>query len=154
MTHWITRSLATLMPAVVIGLGALAVDAGAVSAAGFSSEPSRDGSTGVDQETSKDFVAVEPILVQATDEAGNLRTVVLSLTLELGTRRGDGARVAAYMPRLRDAYLRELSPPPFVEGRLDLVTAKAILRRVTDQVLGPAVVRDVLIQRVHDSNAG
>ena len=154
MTLWTTRSLASLVPVVLIGLGALAIDAGAASAAGASSEPSRDGSIGGDEATSEDFVAVEPILVQAADEAGNLRTVVLSLTLELGTGRGDGARVAAYMPRLRDAYLRELSPPPFVEGRLDLVTAKAILRRITDQVLGPKVVRDVLIQRVHDSNAG
>jgi hypothetical protein len=60
-----------------------------------------------------------------------------------------GADIRKEERRLTDAYLTELmrQMPGIMKetGRLDLVAAKAILNAVTDRVLGPGKVHDVLI---------
>jgi len=60
-----------------------------------------------------------------------------------------GADIRKEERRLTDAYLTELMRQmPRIRketGRLDLLAAKAILNAVTDRVLGPGKVHDVLI---------
>ena len=95
------------------------------------------------------FVPIAPLVVPVI-HAGEVRVhLVYVVQLEVGDAAA-GARIAEMMPRLRDAYLRALAgmadrvgagDPP------DIERVKRSLGAASDRVLGPHVVREVLVQR-------
>lgn len=149
--------------ALIVAVGLISGDTLAANSALASSSGSSGHSKGGEAEKPEKpraprvdarFVEIQSLLVQTRDGRGNWRTVVFDLTLELEGGRSERSRVERYLPRLRDAYLQTLSPPPRAEGRVDLSAAKEVLLKISADVLGPDVVRDILIRQVLDTNAG
>ena len=78
--------------------------------------------------------------------------MLLVVNLEVGSKR-DIARVREMLPRLRDAFVTELhalaatrSPD---QRLINVGRVKARLIAGAHKVLGPGVVRDVLVQLAH-----
>ena len=96
------------------------------------------------------FVDVGEIIVPVYGRDGKDKLMVVRFELELGEVM-PVEDVRYMLPRLRDAYIGTLST---LAGRGELVeesrrnaTIKRALKLASDRVLGPEVIRDVLIQR-------
>ena len=96
------------------------------------------------------FVDVGEIIVPVYSRDGKDKLMVVRFELELGEVM-PVEEVRYLLPRLRDAYIGTLST---LAGRGELVeesqrnaTIKHALKLVSDRVLGPDTIRDVLIQR-------
>jgi len=96
------------------------------------------------------FVDVGEIIVPVYGRDGKDKLMVVRFELEIGdVMPVDDVRYL--LPRLRDAYIGTLST---LAGRGELVeesqrnaTIKHALKLASDRVLGPDVIRDVLLQR-------
>ena len=81
-----------------------------------------------------------------------MQCVVLDVSLEVVEER-DAGNVRQLTPRLRDAFLRELhrlaTIRPASQKLINVARVKARLLAGADRVLGPRVVRDVLVQLAH-----
>ena len=146
----ILRGASRLAAAVVIGLAVVPLPAGNALAAGGGESESAEPTDAPDKDR---LFELKPLLVQLRDAEARLQTVVLNVTLELEHPRRK-QRVTRYLPRLRDLFLRRLSPPPLDHGYVDLAAAKAILLQASVDVLGPEVVRDVRVLPFHQTGAG
>ncbi len=98
------------------------------------------------------FVELDPLTAPFLRDGKFARYVLLVVNLEVGSQR-DIARVREMLPRLRDAFVTELhalaatrSPD---QRLINVARVKARLIAGTHRVLGPGVVRDVLVQLAH-----
>jgi flagellar FliL protein len=96
------------------------------------------------------FVDVGEIIVPVYGRDGKDKLMVVRFELELGEVM-PVEDVRYMLPRLRDAYIGTLST---LAGRGELVeesqrnaTIKHALKLASDRVLGPDVIKDVLLQR-------
>jgi flagellar FliL protein len=96
------------------------------------------------------FVDVGEIIVPVYGRDGKDKLMVVRFELEVGDVMPVD-EVRYLLPRLRDAYIGTLST---LAGRGELVeesqrnaTIKHALKLASDRVLGPDVIRDVLLQR-------
>ena len=96
------------------------------------------------------FVDVGEIIVPVYNRDGKDQLLVVRMELELGDIMPVD-QVRYLLPRLRDAYIGTLST---LAGRGELVeesqrnaTMKHALKLASDRVLGPDVIKDVLLQR-------
>lgn len=100
----------------------------------------------------RDYVALRPISIPVINEQGLVQQVSIALSLEcpMGKRED----VSGAEPRLMDAYLRELygalgSGRVMMRGNVvDVDAIKTRLTAVTDRIVGPGLVSDVLLQSV------
>jgi flagellar FliL protein len=96
------------------------------------------------------FVDVGEAIVPVYNRDGKDKLMVVRMDLELGDVMPVD-QVRYLLPRLRDAYIGTLST---LAGRGELVeesqrnaTIKHALKLASDRVLGPDVIREVLLQR-------
>ncbi|MEQ8449983.1 MAG: hypothetical protein RIB97_09895 [Nitratireductor sp.] len=94
------------------------------------------------------FVEMEALTIPVIRGGAVAKYVLLKVSLEV---EDEGAREAVVerMPRLKDAFLRDLhayfaSIP--LDSPLNVRTVKTRLKRVADGIVGRGVVREVLIQ--------
>lgn len=94
------------------------------------------------------FLELDSLTIPVIRSGSIARYVLLKITLEV---EDQGARdeVVDRMPRLKDAFLRDLhdyfaSIP--LDSPVNVRTVKQRLQRVADRQAGPGVVKDVLIQ--------
>ena len=101
----------------------------------------------------KDYVDLTPLSVPVINDAGLIQQVSVAVSLECPMGKRD--QVNAFKPRLMDAYLRELygalgSGRVMMRGNVvDVEAIKTRLGTVTQKVVGPDLVSDVLLQSVH-----
>lgn len=101
----------------------------------------------------KDYVDLTPLSVPVINDAGLIQQVSVAVSLECPMGKRD--QVNAFKPRLMDAYLRELygalgSGRVMMHGNVvDVEAIKTRLGAVTQKVVGPDLVSDVLLQSVH-----
>lgn len=98
------------------------------------------------------FLQVGPIILPLVGETRVEQNILLVVSIELGNE-SVREQVRPLVPRLNDAFLRALygglGKGDVVEGQIVNVTAvKAKLVKATEEVLGPNVAQDVLIQSV------
>lgn len=101
----------------------------------------------------KDYVDLQPLSVPVINDTGLVQQVSVAVSLECPMGKRD--QVNAYRPRLMDAYLRELYGA-LGSGRVmmrnnvvDVEAVRARLGVVTQKIVGPDLVSDVLLQSVH-----
>ncbi|MCR9219585.1 MAG: hypothetical protein NXI21_05100 [Alphaproteobacteria bacterium] len=94
------------------------------------------------------FLELDSLTIPVIRSGSIVKYVLLKITLEV---EDQGARdeVVDRMPRLKDAFLRDLhdyfaSIP--LDSPVNVRTVKQRLQRVADRQAGPGVVKDVLIQ--------
>jgi hypothetical protein len=96
------------------------------------------------------FIPVDRITVAVFRDGEVAQHLIFILKLEITDRNASGV-VIEKMPRLTDAFMRDLhalaSAPSAAQDGLDMVQAKRRLLASSVRVLGPNVVRDVLIDR-------
>ena len=94
------------------------------------------------------FVEMEPLTIPVIRGGAVAKYVLLKLSLEVEDA-GAQQEVEERMPRLKDAFLRDLhayfaSIP--LDSPLNVRTVKKRLQRVCDRTVGPGVVQEVLLQ--------
>jgi flagellar basal body-associated protein FliL len=96
------------------------------------------------------FIPVDRITVAVFRDGEVAQHLIFILKLEI-TDRNASNLVIEKMPRLTDAFMRDLhalaSAPSAAQDGLDMVQAKRRLLASSVRVLGPNVVRNVLIDR-------
>ena len=102
------------------------------------------------------FVDMDPLVV--TLFQGDRVAALIQIQLKLETVGNENVqRIQRSMPRLSDAFLRELHGfiPRLLkkEENLDILVVKKRLQMVADKTTAPGVVRDVLIQSVTETPA-
>jgi flagellar FliL protein len=98
------------------------------------------------------FATIGPMIVPVMGETKATQNIIITVSLEVDD---DATRdsVRAQSPRLVDAYVQALygalDTGQVINGQiLNIPAIKDELKQVTDKVLGPDVVHDVLIQSV------
>jgi hypothetical protein len=98
------------------------------------------------------YVEIERLTAPFIRNGEFVQYVLLDVSLEL-TDEPSATRVRRLTPRLRDAFLGELHRlarvRPAGQRLINLGRVKARLLAGADRVLGPNVVRDVLVQLAH-----
>ena len=98
------------------------------------------------------YVEIERLTAPFIRDQRFVQHVVLDVSLEVAEER-DVDKVRQLTPRLRDAFLRELhrlaTVRPASQKLINVARVKARLLVGADRVLGPRVVRDVLVQLAH-----
>ncbi|MSO93685.1 MAG: flagellar basal body-associated FliL family protein [Rhodospirillales bacterium] len=102
------------------------------------------------------FIDMDPLVV--TIFQGDRVAALIQIQLKLETVGNENTvRVQRAMPRLSDAFLRELHAfiPRLLkkEENLDILVIKKRLQMVADKVASPGTVRNVLIQSVTETPA-
>lgn len=103
--------------------------------------------------TNVEYVDLNPLSVPVINEQGLVQQVSISVSLECAMGKRDAVNV--YRPRLMDAYLRDLygalgSGRMMMRGNVvDVEELKTRLTAVTERVVGPGLISDVLLQSVH-----
>ncbi len=96
------------------------------------------------------FVKIEPMQLVVRSQQGRNYQVLLTLNLEL-VEASDKPKVEKMVPRLRDAFVRELYGIPMsAAGQWtagDLESVKNRLRAQSNRVLGAELIASVLIQQ-------
>lgn len=94
------------------------------------------------------YVQLDPLAAPVIGDGRIRYNVMLTLSVELADQ-DHKAEVSRLMPRLRDALLMELYARPVVRdadsGRIDLVSVKERMFQIARDVIGEAVVRDLLV---------
>lgn len=101
------------------------------------------------------FVRMDPLHVAFYVGNGDRRRLAISARLEVDGARHDDSFVYAFMPRLREAFMRALTERPIPgaeEGKPELVHIKNRMRAAAIDVVGAGVVADVLVQELHYFN--
>ena len=150
------------MKKIVIGLVAVVLLAGGAGAFFFLHQPAEASLTEASEEevemASKEnlppgeFVELDPLILPIITKKGVTQVVSLVISLEIET--GQSAESVKLMkPRLKDAYIQDmygvLNDKVALRGgviRVDVI--KDRLNKVSGDVLGEEVVRDVLLQVV------
>lgn len=98
------------------------------------------------------FATIGPMIVPVMGETKATQNIIITVSLEVDD---DAARenIRVQSPRLVDAYVQalygSLDTGQIIDGQiLNIPAIKDELKQVTDKVLGPDVVHDVLIQSV------
>ena len=97
------------------------------------------------------FVTMDVLVIPVFQGEKVAATVQIQLKLEAGTVE-NASEIARLLPRLSDAFLRDLYG--FIprhrrkEERLDVALIKDRLQMVGDKVAGPGVIKSVLVQAV------
>lgn len=98
------------------------------------------------------YIEIERLTAPFIRDQRFVQYVVLDVSLEVVEER-DADKVRQLTPRLRDAFLRELhrlaTIRPASQKLINVARVKARLLAGADRVLGPRVVRDVLVQLAH-----
>ncbi len=98
------------------------------------------------------YVEIERLTAPFIRDGEFVQYVVLDVSLELADEP-NATKVRQLAPRLRDAFLAELHRlariRPAGQRLINLGRVKARLLAGADRVLGPDVVRDVLVQLAH-----
>lgn len=102
------------------------------------------------------FIDMDPLVI--TLFQGDRVAALIQIQLKLEAVGNENAqRVQRAMPRLSDAFLREMHGfiPRLLkkEENLDILMVKKRLQMVADKTISPGVVRDVLIQSVTETPA-
>jgi hypothetical protein len=97
------------------------------------------------------FVALDVLVIPIFQGEKVAATVQIQLKLE-ATNLENASEIARLLPRLNDAFLRDLYGfiPRHLrkKERLDLALIKDRLQMVGDKVAGPGVIKSVLVQAV------
>lgn len=100
-----------------------------------------------------EYYDLMPLTVPVVTDKGLVQQVSVSVSLECAM--GKREKIAAYKPKLMDAYLRELygalgaGQAMIRNDVVDVEAVKLRLSDVTQRVVGPDLVSDVLLQSVH-----
>lgn len=100
-----------------------------------------------------EYYDLMPLTVPVVTDKGLVQQVSVSVSLECAMGKRD--KIAAYKPKLMDAYLRELygalgaGQAMIRDDVVDVEAVKLRLSDVTQRVVGPDMVSDVLLQSVH-----
>lgn len=100
-----------------------------------------------------EYVDLNPLSIPVINEKGVVQQVSIAVSLECPMGKRDSVNI--YKPRLMDAYLRELygalgSGRAMMHGNVvDVEALKSRLSIVTERVVGPDLVSEVLLQSVH-----
>ncbi len=98
------------------------------------------------------YIEIERLTAPFIRDQRFVQYVVLDVSLEVVEER-DADKVRQLTPRLRDAFLGELhrlaTIRPARQKLINVARVKARLLAGADRVLGPRVVRDVLVQLAH-----
>lgn len=100
-----------------------------------------------------EYYDLMPLTVPVVTDKGLVQQVSVSVSLECAPGKRD--KIAAYRPKLMDAYLRELygalgaGQAMIRNDVVDVEAVKLRLTDVTERVVGPDMVSDVLLQSVH-----
>ena len=96
------------------------------------------------------FIPIDRITVAVFRDGEVAQHLIFILKLEVADRAASGL-VIEKMPRLTDAFMRDLhalaSAPNAATDGLDMALAKRRLMNTSIRVLGPDIVRNVLIDR-------
>lgn len=96
------------------------------------------------------YISVDRITVAVFRDGEVAQHLIFILKLEVADRAAT-SQVIDKMPRLTDAFMRDLhtmaSAPQAARDGLDMALAKRRLLSTSIRVLGPDIVRDVLIDR-------
>lgn len=97
------------------------------------------------------FVQMEPLNVPVIRSDNKRYIYAIGMALQVQDEKTKGL-VTAQMPRLRDAFLRQVNGQPLEGGQgNDAVNLELLKRRLNgqaDKILGTGVVEDVLFHRV------
>lgn len=97
------------------------------------------------------FLDMDPLVISLFDADKLAGTIQIVVKLETSSD-ANSILIQKQMPRLNDAFLRELHAfiPRHLRGadRLDLPVVKDRLQMVADKVLGPKIVSNVLVQSI------
>jgi flagellar FliL protein len=108
---------------------------------------------GEKKEGTFEYVDLNPLSIPVINEKGVVQQVSIAVSLECPMGKRDTLNI--YKPRLMDAYLRELygalgSGRAMMQGNIvDVEALKSRLTIVTERVVGPDLVSEVLLQSVH-----
>jgi flagellar basal body-associated protein FliL len=99
--------------------------------------------------TAPSFLELQPLTIPVVRESAVERMLRVSLTLELAGAEASG-RATDALPRLTDAFVVELygllGRRQMAERQYDTGIIKRRLQAVSDRVLGPGTVTNVLVQ--------
>lgn len=129
-------------------LGSLLVCAFLLLPASAQAEDAKD-----EKKSALEYVDLNPLSIPVINETGLVQQVSIAVSLECATGKRDAVNV--YKPRLMDAYLREVygalgSGRALMHGNVvNVEELKTRLSAVTQRVVGPDLVSDVLLQSVH-----
>lgn len=100
------------------------------------------------------FIDMDPLVIPIFAEDRVVAAIQIQLKLE-AMGAANEAQVTRILPRLSDAFLRELYSfvPRLVQkgGQVDVLAIKRRLQMVADRVAGEGVVHSVLVQSVADA---
>ena len=103
------------------------------------------------------FIDVEPLNIPVFHEDRVAATVQIQLKLEaIGEENEE--EIIRLMPRISDAFLRDMHAfiPRLLkkEERINVVIIKKRLQIISERLVGPNLINNILVQSVSDSSAG
>jgi flagellar basal body-associated protein FliL len=114
-------------------------------------DPAEVEATGTTPDEPLHFVTMDVLVIPIFQGEKVAATVQIQLKLE-ATNLENASEIARLLPRLNDAFLRDLYGfiPRHLrkKERLDLALIKDRLQMVGDKVAGPGVIKSVLVQAV------
>ena len=114
-------------------------------------DPAEVEATGTTPDEPLHFVTMDVLVIPIFQGEKVAATVQIQLKLE-ATNLESASEIARLLPRLNDAFLRDLYGfiPRHLrkEERLDVALIKDRLQLVGDKVAGPGVIKSVLVQAV------
>lgn len=100
------------------------------------------------------FIDMDPLVIPVFAEGAVITTIQIQVKLETSGAKNEEL-INHIMPRLSDAFLRELYAyiPRLLrrDGNLDVFAIKKRLQMVGDKVAGEKVINNVLVQSVTES---
>lgn len=100
------------------------------------------------------YMTLEPLIVGVIRDGRVVHQVSITIVLHVESREAE-ERVTALLPRLEAAFQRDMhtmvsAPYPGRAFVFDAARAKAQLNRRAQQIVGPGVVRELLLTRIFD----
>jgi flagellar protein FliL len=124
-----------------------------ISQAVASAEPAKEGTDKVDPGPS--FVKMDPLVVPVVDPDGVSQVISLAITLEVMTP-DDIVKIEMLKPRVKDAMIQNMyglvnHREALDHGVLQVGYVKKRLMVAIEKVVGPGVLKDVLLQMVQQN---
>ena len=97
------------------------------------------------------YIDLRPLFIQVETGKGELKNVVVTLSLEVEEDSENERRVERELPRLYEAYLRTLSDRPLPgadDGNVEVTHIKNRIRAENLRLLGPGTVYDVVLRNI------
>ncbi|MEK9661631.1 MAG: hypothetical protein VW644_07855 [Alphaproteobacteria bacterium] len=101
-----------------------------------------------DEVFAKIYIKTDPVHIAFQRSDGRRRRLIVFLTLEVEQKDNNVSEVNQALPRLQEAYWRTLNAEPLPGAERDAIAldiVKQRVRAVSEEVLGPDIVHDVLI---------